>query len=93
MSFFIHFIAINSDYPHLLSQGLFKDCPSYVDTESWCIVYVYAIMAIDHNINFGSLLEHQEGGGSTPSLYPDLPPLLCRRKDSSCILILITSVS
>ena len=47
---------------------------SYLDTESWCFVYAYIIhKATDPSINLGSLQGHHAGGGSTPSLYPDLP--------------------
>ena len=74
MKFFTHYIASNSNYPHLLSQGLFKGCPahlSYLDTESWCLVYAYIILkATDPNIKFCSLQEHHEGGGSTSYLFP-----------------------
>ena len=80
----MHYIASNSNYPHLLSQGLFKGCPvrlSFLDTESWCLGYAYIILkATDPNIKFGSLQEHHEGGGSTSSLYPDLPLTFMQKK-------------
>ena len=80
----MHYIASNSNYPHLLSQGLFKGCPvrlGFLDTESWCLGYAYIILkATDPNIKFGSLQEHHECGGSTSSLYPDLPLAFMQKK-------------
>ena len=82
--FFIRYTANNSNYPHLLPQGLFKGCPahlSYLNTESGCLVYAYIILkATDPNTKFFSLQEHHEGGGSTSSLYPDLPLTFMQKK-------------
>ena len=51
------------------------------DTESWCLVYAYIILKVtDPKIKFGSLQEHHDGGGSTSSLYPDLPLTFMQKK-------------
>ena len=51
---------------------LFKGCHahlSYLNTESWCLVYAYIILKVtDPKIKFGSLQEHHDGCGSTSSL-------------------------
>ena len=63
---------------------LFKGCHahlSYLNTESWCLVYAYIILKVtDPKIKFGLLQEHHDGGGSTSSLYPDLPLTFMQKK-------------
>ena len=96
--FFILYLASSSDYPHfLLSQGLIKGCHahlSYLDTESWCLVFAYIIhTATDQNNHFVPYKITMKVMVVLLPFTQICHSLLCMKKHSFCILILITSVS